>query len=187
MAIQWPGQLDELFGAEKPYFIFGDPKKPVDLWKAEFLPKNYDTTNAPKPDGYDLDISIKEMVGLGFEDVSEKDTPGGVQIVSSKYQQGRVKIMFRRSLTTENPDKTDVQIPVKGFVPISFMEWSGWAKEHDEYNALSTWVYTILEPPLPASRLYMPFVAASIFVGFQMWLVWMTKRTRKMDKDGTWQ
>ena len=95
--------------------------------------------------------------------------------------------MFKRSLITENPDRTDVQIPVKGFVPISFMEWSGWNKEHDEFNALSTWVYTILEPPLPASRLYMPFVAGSIFFGFQIWVVWMTNRTRKMVDDKSWQ
>jgi len=187
IAIQWPGQLEELFGAEKPYFIFGDSKKPVDIWKANFLPKNYETTNAPNPDGYDLDISIQELVGNGFEDVFEKDTPGGVEIVNSKYHQGRVKVMFRRSLTTENPDKTDVQIPVKGFVPISFMEWSGSNKEYDEYNALSTWVYTILEPPLPASLVYMPPIVASIFFGFQMWLVWMTKRTRKMVDEKTWQ
>jgi len=187
VAIQWPGQLEELFGAEKPYFIFGDSKKPVDIWKASFLPKNYDTTNAPNPDGYDLDISITELIGNGFEDVFEKDTPGGVQIVNSKYVQGRVKIMFRRSLTTENPDKTDVQIPVKGFVPVSFMEWSGFNKEHDEYMAISTWVYTILEPPLPASLIYMPPIVGSIFFGFQMWLIWMTKRTRKMVDDKTWK
>ena len=187
VAIQWPGQLEELYGAEKPYFIFGDSKKPVDIWKAEFMPKNYDSTNAPKPEGYDLDISIKELIGHGFEDIVEKDTPGGVEIVYSKYHQGRVKIMFKRSLITENPDRTDVQIPVKGFVPISFMEWSGWNKEHDEFNALSTWVYTILEPPLPASRLYMPFVAGSIFFGFQIWVVWMTNRTRKMVDDKSWQ
>lgn len=187
VAIQWPGQLEELYGAEKPYFIFGDSKKPVDIWKANFLPKNYETTNAPNPDGYDLDISIEELIGNGFEDVFEKDTPGGVQIVNSKYIQGRVKVMFRRSLTTENPDKTDVQIPVKGFVPVSFMEWSGSNKEHDEYMAISTWVYTILEPPLPASLVYMPPIVASIFFGFQMWLVWMTNRTRKMVDEKTWQ
>ncbi len=34
VAIQWPGKLQELYGAEKPYFIFGDNKKPVDVWKA---------------------------------------------------------------------------------------------------------------------------------------------------------
>lgn len=184
VAIQWPGQLEELFGAEKPYFIYGDAKKPVDIWKANFMVKDYKDTAAPNPNGYDLDISVTELVGHGFDAISEKETPGGVEIVNSKYHQGRVKVMFKRSMVTENPDKTDVQIPTKTYIPISFMEWSGWAKEHDEYMAISTWVYTILVPEDPPSMFYMPPIIAVVFVGFQLWLVWMTKRTRKMYTEG---
>ncbi len=184
VAIQWPGQLEDLFGAEKPYFIFGDSKKPVDVWKANFMVKDYRDTAAPNPNGYDLDVTVQELVGNGFEAVSPKETPGGVQVVNSKYHQGRVKIMFKRSLTTENPDRTDVQIPIKTYIPIAFMEWSGWAKEHDESMAMSTWLYTILEPDLPKSLVYMPPIMATVWFGFQMWLVWMTKRTRKMDAEG---
>ncbi len=184
VAIQWPGQLEDLFGAEKPYFIFGDSKKPVDLWKANFMVKDYKDTAAANPNGYDLDVTVQELVGNGFQAISPKETPGGVQVVNSKYHQGRVKIMFKRSLTTENPDRTDVQIPVKTYIPIAFMEWSGWAKEHDEYMAISTWLYTILEPELPKSLVYMPPIMATAWFGFQMWLVWMTKRTRKMAAEG---
>ena len=184
IAMQWPGQREELYGAEKPYFIYGDAKKPVDVWKANFMVKNYSATNAPNPNGYDLDISVKELVGKGFDAVSEKDTPGGVEIVNSKYHQGRVKVMFKRSLETENPDKTDVQIPIETYIPVSFMEWSGWGKEHDEHMAISTWVYTLLEPDKPASMYYMPPILGVAFFGFQMWLLWMTKRTRKMAAEG---
>ncbi len=184
VAIQWPGQLEDLFGAEKPYFIFGDSKKPVDVWKANFMVKDYSDTAAPNPNGYDLDVTVQELVGNGFEAVSPKETPGGVQVVNSKFHQGRVKIIFKRSLTTENPDRTDVQIPIKTYIPIAFMEWSGWAKEHDESMAMSTWLYTILEPDLPKSLVYMPPIMATVWFGFQMWLVWMTKRTRKMDAEG---
>jgi mono/diheme cytochrome c family protein len=184
VAMQWPGQLEDLFGAEKPYFIYGDSKKPVDVWKANFMVKNYKDTNAPNPNGYDLDVSVKEQVGRGFDAVTEKDTPGGVEVVASKYHQGRVKIMFKRSLNTENPDKTDVQIPTQTFIPVSFLQWSGWDKEHDEHMAISTWYYTILVPQNPASMYYMPPILGVSFFGFQMWLVWMTKRTRRMAAEG---
>jgi mono/diheme cytochrome c family protein len=184
VALQWPGQLEDLFGAEKPYFIYGDSKKPVDVWKANFMVKDYNDTNAPNPNGYDLDVSVKELVGKGFDAISEKATPGGVTVVNSKYHQGRVKIMFKRSLNTENPDKTDVQIPTQTFVPVSFLQWSGWDKEHDEHMAISTWYYTILVPQSPASMVYMPPILGAAFFGFQMWLVWMTKRTRKMAAEG---
>jgi len=184
VALQWPGQLGDLFGAEKPYFIYGDSKKPVDVWKANFMVKDYNDTNAPNPNGYDLDVSVKELVGKGFDAISEKATPGGVTVVNSKYHQGRVKIMFKRSLNTENPDKTDVQIPTQTFIPVSFLQWSGWDKEHDEHMAISTWYYTILVPQSPASMVYMPPILGAAFFGFQMWLVWMTKRTRKMAAEG---
>jgi len=184
VAMQWPGQLEELYGAEKPYFIYGDAKKPVDIWKANFMVKDYSDTNAPNPNGYDLDVSVKELVGRGFDAVSEKETLGGVEIVNSKYHQGRVKIMFKRSLVTENPDKTDVQIPTQTFIPVSFLQWSGWDKEHDEHMAISTWYYTILVPDNPASMFYMPPILGVAFFGFQMWLVWMTKRTRRMAAEG---
>ncbi len=185
VAIQWPGQLEDLFGAEKPYFIYGDSKKPVDIWKANFIAKNYNPTNPPNPDGYDLDIGVKELVGKGFDDVKEKETPGGVTVVNSKFHQGRVKVMFKRTLTTDNPNKTDVQLPTEKYVPVSFMEWSGWDKEHDEHMAISTWVYTLLEPPVPLGKMYMmAAIMGTAFFGFQMWLVWMTKRTRKMYDEG---
>lgn len=184
VAIQWPGQLEELYGAEKPYFIYGDDEKPVDIWKASFLPKNYKDTNEPNPEGYDLDVSVTELVGQGFEDVKEKETPGGVEVVNAKYHQGRVKIMFKRSMKTENPDKTDVQIPTKQFIPVSFMQWAGRDKEKDEHMAISTWVYTILEPPLPEERVWMPPVMAAVFFGFQLWVVRMTRRTKQMREEG---
>jgi len=177
VAIQWPAKLQDLFGAEKPYFIYGDSKKPVDVWKANFLAKDYSSTNAPNEKGYQLDVTVKELLGNGFDAIQEKESVN-VEVVDSIFHQGRVKVMFKRSLTTEG--ENDVQIPVKQFIPVAFMQWSGWDKEHDEHMAISTWYYTILKPALPDSLYYMPPIIAAIFICFQGWLVWMTKRTRKM-------
>ena len=182
VAIQWPAKLQDLFGAEKPYFIFGDSKKPVDVWKASFMAKDYGATNAPNDKGYQLDVSVKETVGNGFDAIAEKDSEGKVEVVDSIFHQGRVKIMFKRSLKTEG--EFDVQIPTEQFIPVSFMQWAGRDKEHDEHMAISTWYYTILKPALPDSLYYMPPIIATIFICFQGWLVWMTKRTRKMYDTG---
>jgi len=183
VAIQWPGKLQDLFGAEKPYFIFGDSKKPVDVWKAEFMAKDYLPTSPPNEKGYQLDLTVHEFIGHGFDKVEEKETPVTVEVVDKIFQQGRVKILFRRSLETENKE-TDVQIPHETFIPVSFMEWSGANKEKDEHMAISTWLYTILEPPVPDSIYYMPPIMAVVFLGLEGWLVWMTKRTRKMYEEG---
>ncbi len=182
VAIQWPAKLQDLFGAEKPYFIMGDSKKPVDIWKANFLAKDYSATNAPKPEGYQLDVSVEEMVGFGFDALQAKESEAKVQVVDSIYHQGRVKIMFRRDLKTDG--EFDVQIPTETFIPVAFMQWAGRDKEKDENMAISTWYYTILKPALPDSLYYMPPIMAAIFVCFQGWMVWMTKRTRKMYDEG---
>jgi mono/diheme cytochrome c family protein len=182
VAIQWPAQLQELFGAEKPYFINGDSKKPVDIWKANFLAQDYNATNAPNPEGYKLAVTVEETVGYGFDAIKAKESEPKVQVVDSKFHQGRVKIMFKRDLKTDG--EFDVQIPTEQFIPVSFLQWSGWDKEKDEHMAISTWYYTILKPALPASLYYMPPIMAVVFVCFQGWLVWMTKRTRKMYDEG---
>ena len=182
VAIQWPAKLQDLFGAEKPYFIFGDSKKPVDVWKASFMAKDYSATNAPNDKGYQLDVTVAETVGNGFDAIAEKDSEAKVEVVDSIFHQGSVKIMFKRSLKTEG--ENDVQIPTEQFIPVSFMQWAGRDKEHDEHMAISTWYYTILKPALPDSLYYMPPIIATIFICFQGWLVWMTKRTRKMYDTG---
>jgi hypothetical protein len=183
VAIQWPAKLQDLFGAEKPYFIHGDSKKPVDLWKASIMPQDdYKDTNEPKPEGYQLDVTVEELNGNGYQTLAAKDTEPTVKVVDAIYHQGRVKVMFQRALTTDGD--MDVQIPAETFIPVAFMQWAGWDKEKDEHMAISTWYYTILEPPLPDSLYYMPPIMAVIFVGLQGWLVWMTKRTRKMYADG---
>ena len=182
VAIQWPAKLQDLFGAEKPYFIMGDSKKPVDVWRASFMPKDYSSTNAPKEEGYQLDVTVDEFNGRGFDALEPKETEATVKVVDSIYHQGRVKILFHRALTTDG--EMDVQIPPEQFVPVSFFQWAGDDKGKDEHMAISTWYYTILEPPLPDSLYYMPPIMAVVFVGLQGWLVWMTKRTRKMYADG---
>ncbi len=183
VAIQWPAKLQDLFGAEKPYFIHGDSKKPVDLWKASFMPKDYSPTNAPKEEGYQLDVTVEELNGNGYNALNPKETEPTVKVVDSIYHQGRVKVMFQRALTTEGD--MDVQIPAEEFIPVAFMQWSGWDKEIDEHMAVSTWYYTILEPQVDTGQmLTMSFIMAGIFVGLQGWLVWMTNRTRKMYADG---
>jgi mono/diheme cytochrome c family protein len=182
VALQWPAKLQELFGAEKPYFIMGDSKKPVDIWKASFMAQDYNATNAPKADGYKLATTVSESVGHGFDAVAAKESEPTVTVVDSIFKQGKVSILFKRSLTTEG--EFDVQIPSEKFIPVSFLQWSGRDKEKDEHTAISTWYYTILEPPLPDSLYYMPPIMAVVFVCFQGWLVWMTKRTRKMFDEG---
>ncbi len=183
VAMQWPAKLQDLFGAEKPYFIFGDSKKPVDVWRVSLTAKGYNPTKPPNENGYPLDVKVEELNGNGYNALNVKEHEPTVEVVDSIYHQGRVKVLMKRSLTNENLE-TDVQIPTEQYIPVSFMQWSGWNQEKDEYMAISTWYYTLLKPDLPDSLYYMPPIMAVMFITFQGWVVWMTNRTRKMYDEG---
>ena len=58
-------------------------------------------------------MSVKEYVANGFDAVQDKESEGKVEIVDSIFHQGRVKVMFKRSLTTDG--EFDVQIPSEKF------------------------------------------------------------------------
>ena len=147
------------------------------------MPKDYSATNAPKEEGYQLDVTVEELNGNGYNALNPKETEPTVKVVDAIYHQGRVKVMFQRALTTDGD--MDVQIPAESFIPVAFMQWSGWDKEKDEHMSISTWYYTILEPEVDTGQmLTMSFIMAGVFVGLQGWLVWMTNRTRKMYADG---
>ena len=91
------------------------------------MPKDYSATNAPKEEGYQLDVTVEELNGNGYQTLAAKDSEPTVKVVDAIFHQGRVKVMFQRALTTDGD--MDVQIPPESFIPVAFMQWSGFDKE----------------------------------------------------------
>jgi DMSO reductase family type II enzyme heme b subunit len=121
VAIQVPAQVPA--GARKPYFIFGDPQNPVDLWFFDL------GTAGPQ-----------QFIGRGSADLAANDTGSLTGIAS--YDQGEWSVMFTRPL---RPAAGAPFTPGE-FMPIAFTVWDGFSRERGNRRALSVWYSLYLEP-----------------------------------------
>ncbi len=162
VAIQFPVELYP--GSKKPYFLMGDEKKPVNLWtwKSETG-------------------SVSESNATGID--QEKEQDGGSQEVSGGgvYQNGRYRVVMKRSLTTQDVAH-DIQFQQGKFVPVAFHAWDGHNKEVATKRAISHWYYVVIEPDIPKSVYIYPPVVAAVVFGLQFLL---QRRLRKNHQAGS--
>jgi hypothetical protein len=109
--------------ARKPYFIFGDPQNPVDLWF--------------------FDLARREpfqYTGRGSADVAANDT-GDLTGVAS-YDQGEWSVIFKRPL---RPSSGAALLPGQ-FMPVAFSVWDGFSRERGNRRGLTVWHSLYVEP-----------------------------------------
>jgi DMSO reductase family type II enzyme heme b subunit len=154
LAIQFPQDLSN--GAERPYFLFGDPRQAVYQihWSADT-----DT------------VAERNAVGLGTEgDQPEEQwqTTG-----SSRYQGGQWQVLFERPLQTN--DDNDLVLETDRFVPLAFMLWDGDADEVGERLALTSWSLLNLPSPTPITTyIWIPVVMLVVAV-IELLIVWLVR------------
>ena len=120
VAVQIPSSPTE--GQERPYFLFGDAKKSVDLWFA------------------DLAKSAAEMyVGRSHSDV----VPGTDSLeFYADYQDGEWVVIFKRNRVKEGGTSFEEGT----FVPIAFSVWDGFNDEHGNRRGITSWYHLYMEP-----------------------------------------
>ena len=154
MAIQFPAELVE--GFERPYFVFGDTKNPVNLWI------------------YNADAdSVEERNGRGVGN----DTVQTTQNVkgASSFADGQYTLLLRRALKTVDPE--DIQFELGRFIPIAFSAWDGWRGEKDAAGAITSWSTIFLEPQTsPLTYLAVPAVVVVITTLIEGLIVWNVRR-----------
>ena len=159
VAIQFPTHWETLSPPEKPRFVFGDAKNPVDLWK------------------WEADGTMKLYVGQGFD----KLEPRAGDVVKASFvgfKDGVWRVILTRSLETDNKEQ-DVQFTTGKYIPTSFFVWDGNNGDHGLKNSISTWYYTILMPPVPTKAFVYPVFAAVFVIGLQYWVVSKFKKGPK--------
>jgi hypothetical protein len=77
--------------------------------------------------------------------------------------------MMRRALTT-NDKESDVQFEKGHYIPTAFFGWDGHNGDAGRKMSLSTWYYTILEPPVPMKVYVYPPIAVFAVVGLELWV-----------------
>ena len=127
VAVLLPSQMPE--GAEKPYFLFGDSKNPMDIWFAD----------------------LAKDVPMFFVGKGSKNIEAGSENLAhySNFDQGRWTVIFKRNREKEN----GLSFKEGQFVPIAFTVWDGFNRERGNKRGVTSWYHIYLEPmdqPSPA-------------------------------------
>ncbi|MEK7285699.1 MAG: c-type cytochrome [Nitrospirota bacterium] len=162
IAIQFAQAWQKLPSPEKPYFIHGDEKRGVDIWK------------------WESDNTTKEMEGNGIDKVIARDS-SNVKVSSAKWTNGRWQVVMKRPLETTDKEKS-AQLEVGKNIPIVFFAWDGDAGEHDGKMALSTYYYLMLEPPVPQRVYVIPPIVAGVVLLIEGW-VFLVARKKKKERE----
>ncbi len=159
IAIQFAQAWQKLPSPEKPYFIHGDTKRGVDIWK------------------WESDGTTKELEGRGLDAVSVRES-ANVKVTSAKWKNGRWQVVMKRALLTDDKEKS-AQLEVGKNIPIVFFAWDGDAGEHDGKMALSTYYYLMLEPPVPSRVYVVPPIVAGVVILLEGWAFYTARRKKR--------
>jgi hypothetical protein len=121
VALQLPGSALE--GVVKPYFLFGDGGKPVDLWFLDLASQK-----------------LHQFAGRGSSSLTPVE--GGEIEASGHYEAGVWSATFARSLRST----TSVSFAEGQYVPVAFSVWDGSARERGNRRGLTQWFYVYLPP-----------------------------------------
>ena len=126
LAVEFPAELPE--NGERPYFVFGEPGHPVNLWVWNA------NGNA---------IMEQNSEGVGSEVAQSSQELTG----QAEFEAGRYSLVISRALASADPE--DLQIPLGEFIPIAFAAWDGAAGEQGASGAIGSWQVIYLDQPVP--------------------------------------
>jgi DMSO reductase family type II enzyme heme b subunit len=141
-------------GNEKPYFLYGDDKRAVDIlrWSAK--------------DG----LTRFTVAGSAKQTAREV---GGV-VAQASYKEGQYRVILRRPLKA-GPGEVD--FAPGGFVPIAFHLRDGENGEEGMKMSISTWYALLPQPATPLTVFLWPFGVGFLALGGEFWLL------RRMRRD----
>lgn len=155
VAIQIPAK--PLGGVMKPYFIFGDKSKGVDLWFADLA--------------NDLDTA-QYFMAKGAKNLEKGDDSIAFW---AQYHGGRWVAIFKR----KRQKKEGISFNEKDFTPIAFSFWDGFNNERGNKRGLTGWYHVYLKPMQEESILGKMAMAVLICVALQLTVVYLARRRKK--------
>ena len=139
VALQFPAELRP--GVAKPYFLFGDPSYPVELWH--------------------VDLAHPEQAvlweGRGSAQLTRLDRTAP-QVVAH-YEAGRWSVAFKRPRSGAG----NLAFAEDEFVPLAATVWDGFQEERGNRRGLTAWYHVYL-PPLETPSPAGPMVRAGLGV-----------------------
>jgi hypothetical protein len=122
VAIQWPATQPE--GVAKPYFLFGDGQKPVDVWFLDLAAQR-----------------VRQFVGRG-SGAGLTPQEGGEVTGQGSYAAGAWSAVFVRSMRSTN----GASFAEGQYLPVAFSVWDGTARERGNRRGITQWFYVYVPP-----------------------------------------
>jgi DMSO reductase family type II enzyme heme b subunit len=153
-ALQLPAEKAD--ADEKPYFVLGDAKRPVDYWR------------------WSAGEGLKRYLAHGAQRIEEREA--GTLSAQGDYRNGQYRVILRRALAANG---REAEFAPGRFVPVAFHLWDGEQGEEGLKMAISSWVYLALEPA-PSIALYgWPLAAGFLALGGELWFL---RRRRRRER-----
>jgi len=157
-AFQFPVKWQELPPPEKPRYLWGDEKYPVDLVK------------------WEADGSIRAFTGTGWDkDFEDRDDYTEKLKAKAEWKDGRWTLLVRRPLKADYDE--DVKFEVGRYIPTVFFAWDGHNGDAGRKMAVSAFYYLVLQPPIPKETYIYPTLIAVGIVILEGWI--LTRRANR--------
>ena len=154
IAIQWPKEAPE--GFEKPYFLFGNPKKAVDLW----------FTDLANP------TEVKRYSGNGFSNLVSSET--GENQVTASFHAGEWSVIF-----TGKRERSDSMVFSDGtFIPFAVFVWDGFNRETGVKTGITSWYSLYLQPADAQSPIVPMFAYGLLTLIIELLIIYLVRRYR---------
>jgi mono/diheme cytochrome c family protein len=162
-AVQFPVKWQELPPPEKPRYLWGDQKYPVDIVK------------------WEADGSLRAFTGTGWDqDFEDRDDYNDkIKIMKAEWKDGLWTLMIKRPL--KNDYDEDTYFESGKYIPSVFFAWDGHNGDVGRKMAVSAFYYTILEPPIPKETYIYPTLIAVGIVILEGWVL-TRRKNKKMGK-----
>lgn len=164
LVVQFPTQIPE--GRERPYFLMGDSRRPVYLWR------------------WRSDEGGAEMTARGFGTQALQADADQELSSEAAFADGRWTVLFRRALDTGGEDE-DLQVPTSTPIPVSFFAWDGDNGEWGGRSAVSSWYFLYLKQETPVTVYVAPALALVLTAALGLLVVARAqRRERDLEREG---
>lgn len=161
LAIEFPLKWQELPPPEKPRYLWGNEKYPVDIMK------------------WSADGSLRSFIGTGWDqDFEEReDFDELIRLVKAEWKDGLWTVIIARPMKpyVEEDPRTgydeNTWFDLGQYIPTVFFVWDGHNGDAGRKMAVSAFYYTFLQPPIPNTVFIYPTIIAIGIVGLEGWVL----------------
>ncbi|HEX7090930.1 MAG TPA: c-type cytochrome [Longimicrobiales bacterium] len=176
IAVQFPRTIPR--GMERPYFLMGDARQPVYLWRWQSVTEaGVGGAQAPS-EGVAVEATARGLARI-------EPLPATSRSLSwdATFDQGEWRLLLRRPLATADT-VNQLQFRPGEPIPIALFAWDGSNSEEGTRCSIGTWYFIYLDQPTPGTVYATPVVAAVLTAGLGLVAVVRAQRRERSEGSG---